>query len=59
MITVKRGTLIRNKQTLQKEAVFETKEIDENIFEIILCDTWHEDGDFSYICTNDWCRCKS
>ncbi len=27
--------------------------------EMFVCKKPHEDGDFSYMCSNKWCRCSS
>lgn len=54
---VERGNVIRNKETGIKEVVFrKERAVDQDKFDFV-SKTAHEDGDFSYLCTNEYCRC--
>jgi len=53
---VKRKTVLIEKSTGDKFVVREEKDYDENLYEFV-CDRPHEDGDYSYLCGNEYCRC--
>ena len=55
---VKRKNVVRNKKTGMKEVVFVEKELPDSEWEFV-CERPHDDGDFSYICGFDYCRCMS
>lgn len=53
--TVKRGNVIYNKATNRKYVAMKDSELSEN--EEIVCCKAHEDGDFSYLCCSEYCKC--
>lgn len=63
IMKVRRGNVIRNKETNEKRCVFlmpgvekDITELDGNSYDFI-CERPHEDGDYSYLCPNEYCRC--
>jgi hypothetical protein len=50
------NTVIINSQG-RKQVIFKDRELVEG--ETFHSDRAHEDGDFSYLCTNSYCRCSS
>ncbi len=55
MTELKKGNVVFN-TSLQKKVVI-NKPRDLAINENFVCETPHADGDFSYLCNNEYCRC--
>ena len=55
-MTVKKGNVIRSKVTGRKKMVWDDGVVSDADWEKV-CDRPHEDGDFSYLCGSDYCRC--
>ena len=53
---LKRGNVIINVRG-RKEVIRKDRELVEG--ESFYSERAHEDDDFSYLCTNNWCRCSS
>ena len=52
------GTVLKDLQDGEKFVVrCEKSQYDGKFFEKV-CDRPHEDGDYSYMCQNEYCRCK-
>lgn len=56
MLRLKRGNVIRNKQTGDKACLSEDMERPDTECELV-CENAHDDGDFSYLCNNHYCKC--
>ena len=41
----------------RKEVIWKDREAEEG--EVVVCEKPHEDGDFSYLCGGEYCRCCS
>jgi len=50
-----KGTVVLNVQTGLKSVVKQDRGSSSS--EQFVCDRPHGDGDFSYVCGSDWCRC--
>jgi len=50
-----RGNVVLNVQTGLKSVVRQDRGSSSS--EQLVCDRPHGDGDFSYVCGSDWCRC--
>lgn len=57
MLKVERGNVVKD-STGQKRVIKVSLELDPSEWELV-SKTPHEDGDFSYLCTNQFCRCYS
>jgi hypothetical protein len=58
VLEVVRGNVVINKQTGYKSVVRTPKTLDGAEYELV-CESAHDDDDFSYLCTNEYCRCQS
>lgn len=54
--SVERGNVVKDKSTGRKSVVRKPKYLLYSDFEFV-CLEAHADGDFSYLCTNEYCRC--
>lgn len=51
-----RGNVIRDKVTGHKRVVLAPMNL--KLYQEFICEQPHQDGDFSYLCQKDYCRCK-
>jgi hypothetical protein len=54
---LKKRNVVLNTTDNKKHVVREEREISDD--EIYICEKPHQDGDFSYLCGSDYCRCCS
>lgn len=57
MMKCKRGTVVCEKATGEKRCLSEEEILSYDEWELV-CDRPHADGDYSYLCDNQWCRCQ-
>ena len=53
---LEKGNVVKNISMGRKFVIRESREMAIN--EEFVCDTPHEDGDVSYMCGSDYCRCS-
>lgn len=53
---LKRGNVVRERATGQKLCLHQDKKLSDAEWEFV-CDRPHSDGDYSYLCNNEYCRC--
>lgn len=59
MLLVHRGNVILDSETGRKRCVFKAEETVDPLRFSLVCESPHEDEDFSYICIrHEYCRCS-
>lgn len=57
VVQVRRGNVVLEKVTGNKRCVHEDEKLNADEWELV-CQSPHADGDYSYLCNNQWCRCQ-
>lgn len=57
MSRFERSNVVKNKETGHKQCVKNPDNYKDDEWELV-CESPHEDGDMSYLCNNEYCRCS-